>query len=189
MQHSHWRFALTFVAALLPLAPIPATAQNPVFPTSGRSANRIPPTAVAKTASATTGFDVELSSTGRFHSQVVDTSGQPKVNETIRLLHRGEVVGAVRTNASGEASFDGVRGGVHQISVGESIAVVRCWRAETAPPIAQKSLLLVSDGKTIRGQHHISHMVTNPIFLGAALIAALAIPIAINNSDNARACP
>lgn len=135
------------------------------------------------------GLDVELDSEGGFRGQVVDPSGKPHVNRTVRLLHRGELVASAKSDEAGEFRFSRVRGGVHQLALDQGATVIRCWKTATAPPSAQSSILLVSDGKTIRGQYPIGNLFTNPLVFGAIIAAAIAIPVIINNADDGNSSP
>ena len=62
-------------------------------------------------------------------------------------------------------------------------------RYHTAPPAASQSLLLVKDGETIRGQQPIANLFTSPLVIGLVLAAAIAIPIAVNNSSKSNSSP
>lgn len=134
-------------------------------------------------------MDIELNPAGGFFGQLVDTQGVPIAGTTVQVLIRGREAGVAITDEAGGFSFDGLRGGVHQVVVGEAVTYVRCWRNRTSPPAATAALLLVTDGQTVRGQHPISHLFSNHVTLGLALAAAIAIPIVINNSDKPKSSP
>jgi hypothetical protein len=65
----------------------------------------------------------------------------------------------------------------------------RLWAADTAPPGAQRSALLVADGQSVLGQGapsgfgELRRWVTNPWVISIAVAAAIAIPIAVATRD------
>ena len=55
----------------------------------------------------------------------------------------------------------------------------------TAPPAANDRLLLVTESNVTRGQQPINRLV-DPLLLGVIIAGAVAIPIAVRNSNNDR---
>jgi hypothetical protein len=134
-------------------------------------------------------LDVELSPDGVLAGQILDPAGQPVENVPLRLIHRGQTVSVTASDQTGGFRFAGIRGGTHQITTPNGAVPVRCWKSRTAPPAAHNAILLVSDGKTVRAQHPISHLFTNPLVVGLAIAMAIAIPIIVNNSDSGAGSP
>ncbi len=139
--------------------------------------------------SHTTALDVQLSPSGELVGQVLNPAGHPVEKMSLQLVHRGRTVATASSDRNGAFRFSNVRGGSHQIVTHGGAVPVRCWKNQTAPPAAHDGILLVSDGKTVRGQHPISHLFTNPAVIGLAIAMAIAIPIIINNSDSGTASP
>ncbi len=134
-------------------------------------------------------LDVVLTADRSLQGQLVDPNGAPISGSQVRLLSRGRTVAVAETGPQGEFQMRSVRGGVHQLVTDRGVAMLRCWTPETAPPSALKEVMLVSDGKTLRGQQPISNLFTNPLIIGLAVAAAIAIPIAVNNSDTNGSSP
>ena len=127
--------------------------------------------------------DVRLDSAGTLRGKVVDGQGQPQRDQRLRLYRAGELLGELRTNPEGDFAFPRLRGGVYQLQLREVMVTCRVWTRAAAPPIAREQLLLVDAPEIARGQQPIGEIFTNPLFLGLLVAAAIAIPVAVHNSQ------
>lgn len=139
-------------------------------------------------------IDVELQSEGLLIGQLVAANGAPSEGTvvTLRLSDGREAV--AKTNADGGFAFRGVRG-VAQLKSEKAAVVVRGWAQGSAPPSATPALLMVEGDAVARGQHYAGggtqQMVTrgksllaNPLFVAGVVGTAIAVPVAIANSDD-----
>lgn len=128
--------------------------------------------------------DVKLDAAGRLAGQVLDLAGQPQVNQKLVLLRDGKPVSECRTDAAGKFHFERLGGGLYQIGLDKAAVACRVWAERTAPPAAKPQVLLVTGDELARGQQPFSELFTNPCFCALIIAAAIAIPIAIHNSQS-----
>jgi len=96
--------------------------------------------------------DVALQEGGVLRGQVVDAQGAPQADSLVRVTHMGNAVASVQTDADGRFAVGGLRGGVHALETAEGAAAYRFWAPNTAPPVANNSVLFVNDGLVQRDQ-------------------------------------
>jgi len=128
--------------------------------------------------------DVRVDKEGTLRGKLVDPSGQPLQDRVIALQRDQQVLGSVKTNEQGEFVFPRVRGGVYQMRVKDRAVQCRVWPRNVAPPAARARLLIVTGDPVVRGQQPIGAIFSNPLFIGAVLAAAIAIPIAVHNAQD-----
>ncbi len=83
--------------------------------------------------------------------------------------------------------MNNLSGGVCEFQTETNRDVYRLWAPRTAPPAAQQRVLLVSDSKVVLGQNcggNALGWLANPWVLGGLVAAAIAIPLAVANSDD-----
>lgn len=129
-------------------------------------------------------YDVRLGEDNSFRGRLLDPSGKPLADQTVMLRQAGKALAQSRSGDRGEFSFAGVRAGVYQVTIGASAVVCRAWTERAAPPIATDQLAIVTHPDVIRGQQPISSLLSSPLFVGLIITAAIAIPIAIHNSQD-----
>lgn len=183
------RFA-TWTAAAMMIAG-PAVAQAPQQ-TTPRVAEKSPP--------AMQTVDVALDRQRGFTGQVVDVAGKPAAQKTVTLLNGKRQLQAT-TDAQGEFRIADVRGGAYLVRVGNQWKQVRAWAPGTAPPGANDGLMMVHGDQVVRGQAYCGSPVgcgspvsagfagmrealSHPLVIGGIIAAAIAIPVAIHNSDD-----
>ena len=168
---------LALVGMLLPQCAVLAQAPRPlVQQPSGVNAGQPAPTqAVADIG------DVALAAGGVFTGQVVDAQGIPQAGVPLVIGQQQRFVATATTDAQGRFSIHGLQGGIYQVTAGENMKNLRLWAADTAPPSAQKSAMLVSGSQVVRGQGIARRILTNPWVLAVGVAAAIAIPIALSN--------
>lgn len=137
--------------------------------------------------------DVELGINGVLHGQVVGKQGQQLRGVPVQISG-GHHFWKTYTNQEGLFRMEGLVGSTYQVRVGDHTQIVRAWAAGTAPPIATKGLLIVPEGPLVLGQYSKSplcdnyfsdgkRVFDNPYILAGLIFAAVAIPIAISDSD------
>lgn len=130
--------------------------------------------------------DIELGADGELGGQLLDAQGQPQVGQQVVLAGAdGAVISQTTTDEQGNFLFTGVRSGLYLVQTADSLEVCRCWVANTAPPVAEREVLLVA-GQVNRGQRPFYHVLANPLVIGVLIAAAIAIPIAVHNARQDR---
>lgn len=131
-------------------------------------------------------LDVRLDGWNRLCGALFTETGHPLIGVPA-VLHgvRQGAVGTL-TGQGGEFHFDGVLPGAYRLRVGgEQMFIVRVWEPKAAPPNAPERLLVIADTTVTRGQRRVSEILTldDKLVVGGMVAAAIAIPIAIANSD------
>jgi hypothetical protein len=130
--------------------------------------------------------DVRLDENGSLKGIVIGPYGQSMPRQAVVLSLANRELARTASDKSGRFELPGLRGGVYQLSVGDSHHVYRVWQANAAPPISAAEVTLLAPGTVQRGQRPIGELfIFNPLVLGVIIAAAIAIPIAVNNSRSA----
>ena len=128
--------------------------------------------------------DVALDANTSLHGVVRDVNGKLQPNTEVSLWRGAVIVQRARTDQFGRFAFRGLRGSTYRIGTAATSVTCRAWTAATAPPGAQTTILLLSNTDSVRGQRPLSEaFIFNPLLMGALIAAAIAIPIALYNSD------
>jgi hypothetical protein len=183
--------AATLTASFGLAAPVPALAAEPIRPASQGAATVTG--AKSATPVANVVADVALDETGALNGQAVNLQGQPLAGATI-VLDDGRKQVAATADAQGQFRFDGLRGGAYRVQAGQQMKMCRAWKAGTAPPAANRGLMIVEGDQTVLGQYcatpvgggasRLREIMYNPLVIGGVLAAAIAIPVALHNSDD-----
>jgi hypothetical protein len=136
--------------------------------------------------------DVALARGGVLTGKIVDRQGAPQTGETVRVIHQGQVVGTAQTDAGGEFNVADLRGGVYQVETTQGAGVYRLWAAQTAPPAANDGVLVVHGDDAVRGAScdpcgggGLLGVLANPWVLAGIVAAAIAIPLLLDDDDDA----
>jgi len=143
--------------------------------------------------------DVALENDGALLGQAVTAQGQPVAGATV-LLDNGREQASTTTDARGRFRFADVRGGAYRVRTNQQTKLCRVWKAGTAPPAANKGVLIVDGKQAVLGQYCSSpvgcgspvragwdgakEVFKNPLVIGGVIAAAIAIPVALHNSDD-----
>ena len=147
--------------------------------------------------------DIALNAQSVLQGRVVDAQGQPVSGVNVVMKANETIVVETQTDVSGEFNVNSLRGGFYQLSVNNVSQNVRVWTPNTAPPTATDGLT-VTLGTVQRGQGCTVDSCTgtcggtcaactgcgplgfllNPFVIGAAVAAAIAIPLALNDDDD-----
>ncbi len=128
--------------------------------------------------------DVALQQNGTLKGSVVDTAGVALEGRTVIVGRSGKQVASASTDAQGRFAVDELPGGVYQLSEGAGIWTYRLWADGSAPPNSRPAALIVEGSQTVRGQRPIGDLFcSDPFIITAVIVAAVAIPVAIHNSQ------
>jgi hypothetical protein len=149
-----------------------------------------PPTATAQGAV----HDVALHQTGVLRGLVVDGQGASTSDVEVALVQRGKVVATTRSAIDGSFAVSGLQGGVYQVSTRGGVGTLRLWAPHTAPPVAEDEVLLIHNAPlaaeplsaaTAPRGGTIFRAVTHPWVLGGVAAAAIAVPLSLDDDDDA----
>ncbi|MBC8868807.1 MAG: carboxypeptidase regulatory-like domain-containing protein [Planctomycetes bacterium] len=129
--------------------------------------------------------DVALQENGLLNGQVLDTQAAPVAGAPVVVGQQGKVIAETRTDATGRFAVAGLKGGIYQVVTVEGGAVYRAWAPHTAPPAVQSDALIVSGDTVTRGAMNGGALgfLANPWVLGGIVVAAVAIPLALDDDD------
>ena len=153
-------------------------------------------------------LDVELTADGTLIGQVINTEGKLRPGTEVVLKQAGVDIAQTTSDAQGNFRFPALRGGAYQIVAGGRWSYVRAWVSQTAPPSSRSQAVVVA-GNVIRGQGCTVDSCTgtcggtcaaagrggpmgfllHPLVIGAAVAAAIAIPLAVSNNDKDESSP
>jgi hypothetical protein len=147
----------------------------------------VPPSAFAATPVAQPG-DVALRDGGLLVGQVVDTQGVPQAGAVVTIRQGEHEVVRTTTDQNGTFAAKGLRGGQYQLETENGISTCRLWAADTAPPAARQSALVVSGNDVVRGQFGgggvLSWVRAHPYITAGIVAAAIATPLAFIDDDD-----
>lgn len=105
-----------------------------------------------KAAQAPVVTDIALASNGTLVGQVVNAQGAALDGAVVSLTQGKKQI--AKTVAAKDGSFEvkNLKGGVYQVSAGQSSGLFRVWTEKTAPPSAKAKAVLVSGTQVVRGQ-------------------------------------
>jgi hypothetical protein len=150
-------------------------------------------------------LDVTLDEQNQLVGRVVDQQGTALSGTTVHVRRDQKPITSVKTNEEGVFRSSALTGGVYQIAAAGRMLELRVWRGAAAPPRAVKMATVVV-GPTVRAQgcSNPSCTVANcdggcggarglrngplgfmfhPLIIGAAIAAAIAIPLALDDDD------
>ena len=149
--------------------------------------------------------DVKLNSDGLFVAQLVSTTGQPLSGRQLKISDRTNNLTTATTSPQGRVAVRGLNGGVFKVAYGNQSTNFRLWTCNAAPPNAVSDLLLVQNQPVTRGQCDCGDVCNGgcdtcgipadgpnpfsgilgqePIMIGLLVAAAIAIPVAVHNSQ------
>ena len=139
--------------------------------------------------------DIALADGGALVGRLVNAQGVAQSGvEVIISQPQAATAFAATTNDDGWFVVRDLRGGVYQLQTDQASCVCRAWADETAPPSAQRGILLVNDPNVIAGQWQPGTLgtlladtkatLTHPLVVGGIIATAVAVPVAIHNSKD-----
>jgi hypothetical protein len=134
--------------------------------------------------------DVALGPGGLLTGQVVDELGVAQPGMPVVVQQGQQQVVRTATNENGQFYAQGLRGGQHQIVTPGGPVAYRFWAANTAPPAAQQTALVVANSDVVRGQWGrgpggawLGWVRAHPYITAGIIGAAIAIPLAVADDD------
>lgn len=140
--------------------------------------------------------NVQLAANGTLRGLLVTAEGQPVAGETVRIHAQGDmktVAHTVVSDRNGRFQVAGLKSGTLVVSVKDNSYACRVWAEGMAPPASVKTAAFVTGQQVVRGQNgrpgfmnRIYSLTTKQkVCLGLIVAAAIAIPIALDDDDNA----
>jgi hypothetical protein len=127
--------------------------------------------------------DLVLTDGGTMTGRVCDHTGKVIEGAKVTLKQGNKEVGQTQTNEEGVYSFKNLKGGVYQVSSGNTDGVFRVWSKKSAPPSAKEHALLVMGENGARGQF--GAVDPTLVLLTAGVIAAVVLSaVAVANISN-----
>lgn len=148
--------------------------------------------------------DVALADGGVLFGQIVDPQGKALAGRQVTLQTAGRQVIQTTTDNQGRIRVAGLTGGVYQVTAMDQQQAYRLWAPQTAPPAAQRGLMIVQDKEVVRGQCDCgtpvcgspvcghrggiasgigNWMDNHPVLTAGAVAAAIAVPLALDDDD------
>ena len=155
----------------------------------------VPQVALAATPSANQTpvvTDVKLQEGGVLLGQVVTPQNTAVVGTDVVLLSGKKQLAVSKTDKQGYFAFSRLPRGVYQVAAANGYGAFRVWTSKTAPPKARKGALVVAGSNTVRGQNGMSsfrNFMANPIVIAGIVATAIAVPVAIHNSNRSKGTP
>lgn len=131
--------------------------------------------------------DVALANGGTLIGQVVDQQGLGIAGAQVVILQQGRKPVQTVADKTGQFQAVGLNGGTAQVVTAGGQGVYRLWTANTAPPAAKRSALLLTNGPVVRGQHHGMGGWLLPALAAGGVIAGVAV--ATSNTSSSPASP
>ncbi len=137
-------------------------------------------------SSAAMASDVALSPDGTLRGQVLSPQGQGLAGVHVSVSAGTRDLGSTVTGTDGRFEVRGLKGGVLLLTAGATQTIVRAWTATAAPPAARSGVLVVAGQSQTLGQSWsgFKKVATNPWVIAGVVAAAVAIPVAIHNSND-----
>ncbi len=137
--------------------------------------------------------DVVLTEDGVLTGHLINLQGKSLAESTITLQSAGKVVARVKADREGNFRVNKLRGGVYSVVANGHQGVDRLWAPQTAPPAARQAMTLVSQPEVVRGQFTPppsnpfstvgQFIAEHPVITASAVVAAIAIPLALDDDD------
>ncbi len=107
---------------------------------------------ITKTSQVNRIPDLMLTDGGTMTGRVCDHTGRVLDGAKVVLKQNNKEIAQTLTNDEGVYSFKNLKGGLYQVSSGNTDGVFRVWTEKSAPPTAKEHALLVMGENGARGQ-------------------------------------
>lgn len=134
--------------------------------------------------------DVALQEGGVFNGSLVDGKGSPISAANLTLLRDNNPLSVAKTDQQGKFAFKGLQGGIYQLTAPNTFRVYRLWAEGTSPKNASQVAHVVAGQDVARGQTtagRVKKIITSPLGITAIVATAIAVPVALHNSDRGSA--
>lgn len=124
---------------------------------------------------------------GALRGALVDEAGRGVGDAPVLIGQNGKRVAELRTDAQGRFEFKGAKVGTYQVVSHGAAGSYRVWNATQAPEAAKQGIIHTVDPEVARGARHggLLGFLANPIVLAGVIAAAIAIPLALDDDDDA----
>jgi hypothetical protein len=132
--------------------------------------------------------DVALADAGAFRGQVLNDAGHAQASIPVALVRDGQEVTRTQTDGSGRFVVAGLSAGIYEVHTPFGTNVYRVWAPRTAPPSAISEIVITPGQSIVRGQMRGGQALSwlaNPWVLAGIVAAAIAIPLALDDDDDA----
>lgn len=136
--------------------------------------------------------DISLAAGGVFAGRVVDHSGTPLEGAEVVIKQGKTEVTRTVTDKNGLFTAKNMKGGVYQVSSGNTDGVFRVWTEKTAPPVAKGHALLVMGENGARGQFGAvdpTVLLLTAGVIASVIISAITLDKVNNIEDNTSSSP
>jgi len=124
--------------------------------------------------------DVELGEGGSLSGIVVDGRGLPLANATVAIGNDRQLIATTRSDKDGIFRVSALKGGMYRVHVKDGTGVFRLWTANTAPPTAHRSVMVVSDKEIFAAQSApLKVWLADPFVMAGIVAIAVAVPVAV----------
>lgn len=167
-----------------------------------------PVTAATPATAQSHSADVALSAGGSLTGQLVTAQGVGLSQTQVAIYRDGKEVAHATTDQTGAFRVDGLRGGVYDVVAPGYHGQYRLWSPDAAPPAANHGLLMVAGDQAVLGQNCGPYgacgpaapacgacggpfaavtgwVAEHPLMTAGIIAAAIAIPLAIDDDDDA----
>ncbi len=136
-------------------------------------------------------LDVALGAENTLAGTVRDPEGAPVKESPVVLMQGKGIVATTETDARGRFAFSELQTGIYGVGAGGVVTACRVWAARTAPPAANRGLLIVSDDRVVRGRGPMRDCQTrmyqwiseNYLLTWCIVAAAIIVPVAVIGSN------
>ena len=128
--------------------------------------------------------DIALQPGGVLNGQVLNEQAVAQSNSKVAVVYQGKPLTVLETDGEGRFVLAGLEPGVYELHLAQGGGAYRVWAPRTAPPAAEKSVLMVQDSQVVRGLHHGGgHFgwLANPWVLAGIVALAIALPLALDD--------
>jgi hypothetical protein len=143
--------------------------------------------------------DITLRPGGLLVGQVTDEQGVMQAGKAVSIRCGEREVVNTTTDASGVFAAQGLRGGQYTLVTDQGERACRLWAANTAPPAARPTAVLVTSSAVARGQWSppgwgpyeegrsypwLEWIKAHPYLTAGTVAAAIAIPLVFADNDD-----
>ena len=127
--------------------------------------------------------DIALQPGGILNGQVMNEQAVAQGNAKVAVVYQGKPLTVTETDGEGRFALAGLEPGVYELHLAQGGGAYRVWAPRTAPPSAEKSVLMVQDSQVVRGANGGGRFgwLANPWVLAGLVALAIALPLALDD--------
>ena len=144
----------------------------------------LPQSALMAGETKTQSNDISLAKGGVLVGSVVDSSGRVLANAPVSVKFNGFTVATTQSNAKGQFTVRGLRGGVHEICTASGTSPNRFWAHGTAPKAAKSAAVVVNGNNVVRSQGGLGLLQDSDLLIGTMLMGGVIAGIVIGANDD-----